>query len=188
VAGRAASLQTFADWLAAAHPEVGSLRHLTRTHLEGFLAFHARRGWRGRVARDRRISVRYHARTVVDLRAFFDDVAAWGWAERPNVLLLHRSDIPRLPQPLPRALPPDVDAALTAAVADLDDPAARCGIVLLRGTGLRLGELHPYIPVIATYHVLSSLHACRGKMRPVELGACKGVDSPYRPQVYAPGI
>ena len=141
VAGRAASLQTFADWLAAAHPEVGSLRHLTRTHLEGFLAFHAQRGWRGRVARDRRISVRHHARTVVDLRAFFDDVAAWGWAERPNVLLLHRSDIPRLPQPLPRALPPDVDAALTAAVTDLDDAAARCGIVLLRGTGLRLGEL-----------------------------------------------
>lgn len=56
-------------------------------------------------------------------------------------MLLHRSDIPRLPQPLPRALAPDVDAALMHSVSDLDDPTARCGITLLRGTGLRIGEL-----------------------------------------------
>jgi len=78
---------------------------------------------------------------VVDLRSFFEDLAAWGWAERPAALLLHRSDIPRLPQPLPRALAPDVDAALMAAVDGLADIAARSAIVLLRGTGIRIGEL-----------------------------------------------
>ncbi len=78
---------------------------------------------------------------MIDLRGFFDDLAAWDWAESPQVLLLHRSDIPRLPQPLPRALAPDVDAALMHSVSDLDDPTARCGITLLRGTGLRIGEL-----------------------------------------------
>jgi site-specific recombinase XerD len=142
VTGRAASLQVFADWLAESHPAVTSLRSLTRGHLEQFCAFHAARGWRGRVAHHRRtISVRHHARTIADLRCFFDDLTAWGWAERPAQLLLHRSDIPRLPAPLPRALPPDVDSALMAAVAGLDDAAARAGITLLRGAGLRLGEL-----------------------------------------------
>jgi hypothetical protein len=34
-----------------------------------------------------------------------------------------------------------VDTALLRAVGDLPDPAARCGIMLLRGAGLRLGEL-----------------------------------------------
>jgi len=141
VEGRAATLRFFAEWLADAYPEVRSLRELTREHLEAFLVFDAARVSRGRAHRGRTISTRHHARTVLDLRLFFDDLAAWGWAERPTRLLLHRSDLPRLPQPLPRALPPDVDTALAAAVAGLDDPAARCGIALLRGAGLRLGEL-----------------------------------------------
>jgi hypothetical protein len=38
-------------------------------------------------------------------------------------------------------LPPDIDQAFMNAVQQLDDTAARAGIVLLRGTGLRLGEL-----------------------------------------------
>lgn len=95
----------------------------------------------GKLARDTPISVRHHARTVVDLRGFFDDITAWRWVEAPLVLLLHRSDIPRLPRPLPRALAPDVDTALMTAVAGLHDVAARAAITVLRGTGLRLGEL-----------------------------------------------
>ena len=35
-------------------------------------------------------------RAVVDLRAFFDDLAVWGWAERPPGRLLHPGDVPRL--------------------------------------------------------------------------------------------
>jgi len=104
----ATSLQVFAGWLAQAHPELTGMRQLRREHTEAFLAFHAHRAWRGRLARDTEISQRHHARTVVDLRSFFEDLAAWGWAERPAALLLHRSDIPRLPQPLPRALAPEV--------------------------------------------------------------------------------
>jgi hypothetical protein len=46
-----------------------------------------------------------------------------------------------LDQPLPRALPPDVDATLMNAVAGLDDPFARVGLSVLRGAGLRVGEL-----------------------------------------------
>ena len=35
---RAASLITFAEYLAARHPEVRGLTQLTREHVEGFLA------------------------------------------------------------------------------------------------------------------------------------------------------
>jgi site-specific recombinase XerD len=141
VQGRAATLRLFAGWLADAHPRTCSLAQLTRAQMEEFLAFDTGRACRGRAHRGRPISTTHHARTVRDLRLFFDDLAAWGWAERPTVPLLHRTDTPRLPQPLPRALAPDVDAALTGAVAALDDLAARAAITLLRGAGLRLGEV-----------------------------------------------
>src|SRR6185369_15545758 len=50
-------------------------------------------------------------------------------------------DIPRIPDALPRALTPDVDRALTTAIANLDDALVRTGLLLLRATGMRIGEL-----------------------------------------------
>ena len=41
----------------------------------------------------------------------------------------------------PAPSPPTTTPGLMAAVAELDDPFARCGLTLLRGAGLRLGEL-----------------------------------------------
>jgi site-specific recombinase XerD len=138
---RADSLIVFCEYLAAAHPEVRRLPQLTRAHLEDFLTYNHRRPWRGRVARDKPVAASVSKRAVVDLRAFFDDLAVWGWAERPAVRLLHPGDIPRLDRPLPRALAPDHDRDLMAAVDGLADPFARHGLTILRGTGLRLGEL-----------------------------------------------
>lgn len=138
---RADSLITFAEFLAAHHPKVRSLAQLTRKHMEDFLAYNHGRPWRGRVARDQPVSPTVSKRTVIDLRCFFDDLTLWGWAERPPGRLLFASDIPRLDKPLPRALAPDVDRDLMAAVRQLDDPFARIGLTLLRGTGIRLGEL-----------------------------------------------
>jgi site-specific recombinase XerD len=51
------------------------------------------------------------------------------------------SDIPKQPSMLPRALAPDVDQALMTAIAELPDLFARVGLTVLRGTGLRTGEL-----------------------------------------------
>ena len=59
--------------------------------------------------------------SVLSLRNMLDDIAAWGWAEAPARRLVFAADVPKLGQPLPRALPPDVDAALMNAVAGLDD-------------------------------------------------------------------
>ena len=78
---------------------------------------------------------------MITLRNFFDDVSAWGWAEAPRRRLLFATDIPRQPEMLPRALAPDIDRALMAAVSELSDPFARLAITVLRHTGLRRGEL-----------------------------------------------
>jgi len=142
VESRASSLTLFGVWLGQHHPGITTLSQLRRHHLEEFLAYDASRACQGKVAGSGRIiSVSHHARAVRELRAFFDDVTIWGWADRPPTLVLHRGDVPRLPAPLPRALPPDVDQAFMNSVQHLGDTAARAGIVLLRGTGLRLGEL-----------------------------------------------
>ena len=138
---RADSLIVFSEYLAAAHPEVRSLTQLNREHIEGFLAYNHKRPWRGRVARDQPVSAVVSKRTVIDLRCFLDDLALWGYAERPPRRLLFPSDVPWLDRPLPRALPPDADRDLTAAIGELADPFARTGLTVLRGTGIRLGEL-----------------------------------------------
>jgi integrase len=138
---RADSLIIFGEYLSAHQPGVRRLDQLERAHMEGFLVWNHQRPWRGWLARDKPVAASVSKRTVVDLRAFFDDLAVWGWAERPARQLIFAGDIPRLDRPMPRALPPDVDRDLMAAVAELADPFARHGLAILRGTGMRLGEL-----------------------------------------------
>ncbi len=137
-------LLPFADYLCVHHPAVTSLRQLEREHIEGYLAWHRTRPWRGRRAAagtGRPISAAVAQAAVLSLRNMLDDIAAWGWAEAPARRLVFAADVPRLDQPLPRALPPDTDAALMTAVAGLDDDFARIGLTALRGAGLRVGEL-----------------------------------------------
>jgi hypothetical protein len=141
VDGRSDSLTTFALWLAAAHPEIERIAQLRRDHLEDFLVFNRTRPSRSRARRGTPISAGHAAHNLSDLKMFFDDLTLWGWADAPDRLLIHRTDIARRAHHLPRALAPDADRALMAAVADLDDLFARCAITVLRNTGLRLGEL-----------------------------------------------
>ena len=138
---RADSLIVFGEYLAAHHRDLCRLEQLERAHIEQFLVWNHRRPWRGWLARDKPVAASVSKRTVVDLRSFFEDLAVWGWAERPGRQLVFASDIPRLDRPMPKALPPDVDRDLMGAVAGLADPFARHGLAILRGTGMRLGEL-----------------------------------------------
>jgi integrase len=137
-------LLPFADYLAAHHSALTSLQQLERSHIEGYLTWHRTRPWRGRRAAagaGRPISAAVAQAAVLSLRNMLDDIAAWGWAEAPARRLVFAADVPRLDQPLPRALPPDIDQALMNAVAGLDDDFARIGLTVLRGAGLRVGEL-----------------------------------------------
>ena len=135
------SLASFGEFLSERFPELSSLAQLERSHIEAFCSFLPTRRWRVQHSCDRQISVLTVISTLIDLRSFLDDIRAWGWAEAPRRRLVFSSDIPRPPRALPRALPPDVDAALMEAVAGLTDRFARVGLTVLRGAGLRIGEL-----------------------------------------------
>ena len=137
-------LLPFAEYLTAHHPRLTSLRELDRACIEGYLAWNRTRGWRGRRAAagaGRAVSVAVAQSAVLSLRNLLDDITAWGWQQAPPRRLVFAADVPKLDQPLPRALGPDVDAAVMNAVAGLDDPFARVGLTVLRGAGLRVGEL-----------------------------------------------
>jgi len=134
-------LLPFAEFLTAQHPEVGTLRALQRSHVEEFLPRNRTGPWRGRKARPRRVSVAVAQSTVLSLRNLLEDIAVWGWAEAPTGRLVFSADVPKLDRALPRALTPDLDAPLMAAVVELADPFARAALQVLRGTGLRVGEL-----------------------------------------------
>jgi integrase len=139
---RIKAIRVFCDWLADHHPDVGRLDQLARTsHLEPFIAWSRTRPWRGANGRGRTISLRQFHHDLVDLRVFFEDIAAWGWPTQPLQRLLFLADLPRVPEPMPRALPPVTDAALMGAVRRLEDPLARTGLIVLRATGMRVGEL-----------------------------------------------
>jgi hypothetical protein len=47
------------------------------------------------------ISITHHARTITDLRCFFDDLTAWGWAERPPGCCCTAATSPGCPQHCP---------------------------------------------------------------------------------------
>ena len=134
-------LLPFAEFLTAYHPDVACLRELTREHMEAFLTWNRTRPWRGRKARPRPIGAAVAHATVLSVRNMLEDITAWDWADAPSRRLLFAADVPKLDRPLPRALTPDVDAALMAAVTTLPDPFARTGLQVLRGPGLRVGEL-----------------------------------------------
>lgn len=141
ISDRCDTFELFGMWLHSEHPDVARLEELDRQMIENFLHWNHTRPSRGRRALGRPVSIARQHGTVSALKTFFEDITLWGWAERPERPLLHRSDLPRLAAAVPRALSVAADRDLMAAVAELDDVAARCAITVLRGTGLRLGEL-----------------------------------------------
>jgi integrase len=135
------ALAIFGEFICDQDPELGSIAGLERRHIEAFLTWTATRTSRGSHDTTRRVGPYVHAHAAITVRCFLDDITAWGWADRPRQRLMFNTDIPRQPETLPRALPPDIDAAVMDAVAGLDDRFARVGITVLRHTGLRIGEL-----------------------------------------------
>ena len=140
--GRIKAIRVLCDWLAEHHADVARLDQIDRIqHIEPFLVWARTRPWRGANGAGRTVGLTVFHQDVVDLRVFFEDIAEWGWPTAPQRRLIFLGDIPRMPEAMPRALPPDVDRAVMAAVDHLEDRFARAGIGLLRATGMRVGEL-----------------------------------------------
>lgn len=134
-------LAAFGEFLTSNYPSLTSLSLLRREHVEAYCVFVPTRRWRGQRACDNQIGSSSVIAGLVAVRGFLDDIAAWGWSAAPARRLMFAADVPRPPHQLPRALAPGTDAALMAAVADLPDLFARVSLMVLRGTGLRMGEL-----------------------------------------------
>ena len=87
------------------------------------------------------ISVAEQSRRILAVAGFLREITEWEWPEAPARTLLHSFDNPRLPQPLPRFLPPDADRRLTQALTASQYRLAADALLLQRGCGLRIGEL-----------------------------------------------
>lgn len=134
------ALGVFGEFLTTEFPELTSTAGLQRHHIEAFLRWSATRSCRGNHG-GRPVGPFVVAHAALTVGGFLDDITEWGWPQAPPRRLVFPSDIAKQPQLLPRALPPETDTALMVAVADLDDSFARVGLTILRGTGLRVGEL-----------------------------------------------
>jgi integrase len=139
VTGTATRLAHFGRHLAAIDPGIASLAALDRKqHIETYLTAVAR-------ARSSRrgepISASERRGRVLAVSVLLNNITEWGWPEAPPRRLVFRSDIPRLPRPLPRYLTPDADRRLAAALEDSPARLAADALLLQRACGLRIGEL-----------------------------------------------
>lgn len=126
-AGRATSLRHFHEWLADARIEVKRVR---RAQMEQWFL----------TLCDHRFHVSTRRHALLDIRAYL----RWRFdhgelAEDPDDLV-RGSDLPRLPVYLPRPLSPRVDAELQHRLGRSQHPLW-LGLLLMRQTGLRIGEL-----------------------------------------------
>lgn len=139
VTGTASRLNTFATHLSKVDPTLTSLTGLERQrHIETYLtataeAVNSRTGGP--------LSPAERRGRVLAVHCLLNDIAEWGWAQAPTRRLVFTSDIPKLPRPLPRYLTPDLDRRLADALQASPDRLGCDALLLLRATGLRIGEL-----------------------------------------------
>jgi site-specific recombinase XerD len=146
------ALRSLTRYLHAEHPELQHWSQLQRVpHIEGWLQHILYLKASSRIVQIR------------NLRLFFDDLIGWDWPEAPAPGLISDEDMPPEPLQLPKPLPPEVDQAVQRALAEAPGLAAR-GLLLLRLTGMRLGEMRA-LPL----NTLERVHAQRCSLR-VPLG------------------
>src|SRR6478736_3590159 len=116
VSSLATRLAGFGRFLAEIDPDLTSLAELDRRrHIEPFLT--SLTGATNSVTGEP-ITVADQARRVHAVANFLAEITEWGWDDAPPRRLVFRSDLPRLPRPLPRYLPVDADRRLTQELAD----------------------------------------------------------------------
>jgi site-specific recombinase XerD len=125
--GYRTNLQQFHRWLDDARVR---LRRLKREHVELWLLSLS----------DRKLSAATRTHAIQHVRAYLRWLAERGEVQRDPDDLVRGRDLPRLPSYLPRPLPPDIDRELQARLGRSLHPWWQ-GLLLMRLTGLRIGEL-----------------------------------------------
>jgi integrase len=161
----------FLTFLRAHYPEVGSLDQLRRDpHILGWLT-HLR-------SQTPPLAVVSYINRLMFLRCILEELA--GIAQLPGLAhLLHRQDVPRAPQRLPRALTAQQDQLLQQEFLRRNDLGANV-FLLLRHTGLRIGEAadlsHDCLHATSSDHW--AIHVPLGKLKtermvPVDSFVCQ---------------
>ncbi len=133
-------LRQFHIWLNANHV---SLVGLERSHIESWLAWlHARH---------LAACTRVHA--IQNIRAYLESLEEQRVLSVPADTLIRGSDLPKLPKYLPRPVPPDTDLLLQRRFKK-SGCMYQLGLLLMRRTGLRIGEL-----IALPYHCIRTDHS-----------------------------
>lgn len=139
VSSLATRLAHFGQFVTEADPSLASPAELTRcSHIEPYLVSLPRSP---NTKSSGTLSVAEQSRRVRAAGNFLREITEWGWPEAPPRQLFFRSDVPRLPRPLPRHLPPDADRLLAQELLASDYRQAADALLLQRACGLRIGEL-----------------------------------------------
>jgi len=139
VQSAASELAHFGRFLARHDPGLASLALLDRQHhIEPYLnevaaAVNHRTG--------QPIAASTAKGRILTVGSFLDAIAEWGWPDAPARRLIFPRDAPKLPHSLPRYLPPDQERALLAALENSPHRLRADALLLLRATGMRIGEL-----------------------------------------------
>jgi integrase len=132
-------LAAFGEHLATVEPGMASFAALDRRrHVEPFLAKVAaatRAGDGGAV------SIGERRQRISAVGRFLADIDEWGWPDAPARRLIFPRDMPKEPRPLPRYIPLDADRRLQAALEASPNRLLADGLLLVRATGIRIGEL-----------------------------------------------
>jgi len=121
------NLRQFHIWLHASHV---SVTDIDRSHVESWLQWLHERGLAA--------CTRVHA--IQNIRAYVEWLVEERALPPSDTELIRGSDLPKLPKYLPRPVPPDIDATLQRRFKS-SGCTYQLGLLLMRRTGLRIGEL-----------------------------------------------
>jgi integrase len=132
-------LAAFGEHLGAVDPAIAGFAQLDRRrHIEPFLnkTAAAKRQDNGEP-----VSVAERRHRISAVSRFLTDISDWGWPDAPTRRLIFPRDLPKEPRPLPRYIPLDADRRLQAALEASQNHLLADGLLLVRATGIRIGEL-----------------------------------------------
>jgi integrase len=139
VTSRATRLAHFGRFLTGIDPGISTLTDLDRCrHIEPYLTAvaEARNSHSGQP-----IAISERRARIFAVSCMLDDIAEWGWPDAPTRRLIFTRDVPRVPRPLPRYLPPNADRRLADVLETWPNRLVADALLLQRASGLRIGEL-----------------------------------------------
>jgi len=120
----------FIRFLNTTYPKITRFSQLKRSHIEEWFTHLARNYSRNGTRR-------MH---IIKIRRFLSDIYDWGWDNAPQENLFVSKDLPSGPKYLPKPITPEIDFKLKETLKNEGDMLS-LGILLLRNTGMRVGEL-----------------------------------------------